>query len=99
VLFSFVQPSAKITDMDNPDPKGTTELARAYLKQLCQPGSTPEIIQKPEMRAWLEVEKRLMLSESEKPKEAKRTLPSQPAMNAPKKVQSIWNRPISDLWR
>ena len=88
--------------MDIPDPNQSTEIARAYLKQLRQqPGSTREI-QKPEVRAWLEVEQRLMLeSPPDKPKKVKQASPrNTPAINQePKKAQSIWKRPISDLWR
>ena len=91
-----------LISMDIPDQNQATEIARAYLKQLRQqPGSTREI-QKPELRAWLELEQRLMLqSASDEPKKERQTLPRRtPAINKPpKKAQSIWKRPISDLWR
>jgi len=86
-----------MVSMDIPDQKGTTEIARAYLKKLRQSGSDREQIQKPEVQAWLEVENRLMLSEPDKPKAAKKT--RRVVINAPKKAESIWKRPISDLWR
>jgi hypothetical protein len=85
--------------MDIPDSNRTTEIARTYLKQL---GSTGEVIQKPEVRAWLELEQRLMLgSEPNKPQEVRPTAPSRnPTISkTPQKVQSIWKRPISELWR
>jgi hypothetical protein len=88
--------------MDIPDPHQTTDIARAYLKRLRQhPGSNGEI-QKPEVRAWLELEKRLMLEpEASKPKDAKAPAPRQsPATGTtPKKKHSIWKRPLSELWR
>jgi hypothetical protein len=88
--------------MDIPDQNQATEIARAYLKQLSQHlGPTGEI-QKPEVWAWLELEQRLMLqSPADTPKKVNQSSPRRtPAINkSPKKAQSIWKRPISDLWR
>jgi hypothetical protein len=103
VPFPFVPSHGKISSMDKADPSQTTEIARAYLKQIRQqPGSTREGTSKPEVEAWLRVEQRLMLgSEPDKSKETRPTLLRRilPMNKAPKKAQSIWKRPISDLWR
>ena len=54
--------------MDITDPNQATEIARAYLKHLREQPGSGEGIQKPELQAWLELEKRLMLgSETHKP--------------------------------
>jgi len=82
--------------MDTPDPKQATEIARSYLKQL---GSTKDGIQKPDVQAWLEVERRLNLSGADSRTETKPPIPRPSAITAPKKVQSIWKRPISEFWR
>lgn len=82
--------------MDIPDPNQATEIARSYLKEL---GSTKDGIQKPAVQAWLEVERRLNLSNNESKTERKPSAPRASAITAPKKVQSIWKRPISELWR
>ena len=89
--------------MDIPDPNQATEIARAYLKQLRESPGSGKRIQKPELQAWLELEKRLMLgSDSHKPKQASnRISPRKTAVNEKTKTKSpsIWKRPISDLFR
>jgi hypothetical protein len=88
--------------MDIPDPHQTTDIARDYLKRLRQYPGSDGAIQKPEVQAWLELEKRLMLEpESSKPQSAKPAQPRQSplASKAAKKPESIWKRPISELWR
>ena len=88
--------------MDIPKQNQATEIASAYLKQIRQHlGPTGEI-QRPEVRAWLELEERLMLqSAPDKPRKINQSSPRRtPAINtSPKKAPSIWKRPISDLWR
>ena len=88
--------------MDTSDPNKATEIAHTYLKKLRQQtGSTGEI-QNPEVQAWLELEKRLQLeSPPDRHKKVKQVLPrGTPAIKKlPKNAQSIWKRPISDLWR
>ena len=86
--------------MELPHFDQAADIASAYLKELRKHGG--EKIQKPELQAWLKVEERLMLgSAPSRPKEVKPPLSRPtPAVNkTPKKPQSIWNRPISELWR
>lgn len=88
--------------MDIPNQNQATEIASAYLKQIRQHLGPSGEIQKPEVRAWLELEERLMLqSAPEKPQRRNQSLSRRtPAINkSPKKAESIWKRPISDLWR
>jgi hypothetical protein len=83
--------------MDIPNPDQATEIARSYLKEL---GSTKDGIQKPSVQAWLEVERRLNLSDpGVQTAERKAPTPRASAITPPKKEQSIWKRPISELWR
>lgn len=96
VTFPVFLQSSKIIGMDSPNPDQATELARSYLKQL---GSTENGIQKPNVQAWLEVERRLQLSGPESKAENKPAPARVQASDAPKKAQSIWKRPISELWR
>lgn len=86
-----------IVPMDIPDPDQASEIARSYLKQV---SSTKDGIQKPNVQAWLEVERRLKLSEpdSKTQTSSTRSGPRIQAVSTPRK-QSIWKRPISELWR
>jgi len=86
--------------MDIPDPNKATEIAHAYLKQLRQQGGSTREIQKPEVQAWKELEQRLQLdSPLERPTKVKPAVPrATPAIKkSPKREQSIWKRPISEL--
>jgi hypothetical protein len=88
--------------MDTVDPNKATELAHAYLKKLRQQTGSTQEIQNPEVQAWLELEKRLQLeSPPDRPKKVKHGLPrGTPAIKTlPNDAQSIWKRPISNLWR
>ena len=86
--------------MKLPNSDQAADMASAYLKELRKHGG--ETIQKPELQAWLKLEERLMLgSAPSKPTEVKPPLPrpTPAAYKTPKKAQSFWNRPISELWR
>jgi len=88
--------------MDISDPNKATEIAHAYLKKLRQHAGSTREIQNPEVLAWMELEKRLQLeSPADRPNKMKPVLPrGTPAIKKlPKDAQSIWKRPISDLWR
>ena len=102
VPFLFALSYTKITGMDDiPNPNQTTEIARAYLRQLRQRGgSTDTMFHKPDVLAWLELEESLMPgSQPKSSKQIEPTLqPRGPAIKTDKK-QSIWKRPISELWR
>jgi len=90
------------------DPHQADNLARAYLKQLRRQGAGTGMKTQPlGLQAWREVEERLMLGEApNEPNEANRPtelnlpmLSRTPTIKKAKKVQSIWKRPISELWR
>jgi hypothetical protein len=87
------------------NPHQADNIARAYLKQLRQQrGVTGEKGQNPGVQAWRELEERLMLgpvpNEPNEPNEVKLPTPSRTStIRTAKKAQSIWKRPISDLWR
>ena len=100
VPFPPVRPHRKIGRMELPHFDQAADIASAYLKELRKHGG--EKIQKPELQAWLKVEERLMLgSAPSRPREVKPPLsrPTTTVNKTPKKPQSIWNRPISELWR
>jgi hypothetical protein len=106
VLFLRAPTHYKISDMDDiADPHQADKIARAYLKQLRQQDAgIGEKIQAPGLQAWQDAEKRLMLSplpnEPKEPNEGKVRTPRQTtAIKRTKKGQSIWKRPISELWR
>jgi hypothetical protein len=86
-----------------PNPNQADNIARAYLKQLRKQGRvTGEKAHKPGLQAWRELEDRLRLGSV--PNEPKGTnevkLTNHPIRtNKKAKAQSIWNRPISQLWR
>jgi hypothetical protein len=104
VPFLLVPTHCKMSNMDD-DSHQADKIARAYLRQLRQQGNgISEKIQKPGLRAWRELEERLMLgpmpNEPKAPKEVESSTPRRTSPNQkPKKAQSIWKRPISDLWR
>lgn len=89
--------------MDKPaNPHQADNIARAYLKQLRQQRSvTGQKGQNPGLQAWRELEERLMLgSVPNEPSEVKLPTPSQTStIKKAQKAQSIWKRPISELWR
>ena len=87
--------------MDTSDPNKATEIAHAYLKKLRQQTGSIREIQNPEVRAWLELEKRLQLESPDRLKKVKQVLlRGTPAIKTlPNDAQSIWKRPISNLWR
>jgi hypothetical protein len=87
-----------------PNPHQADDIARAYLKQLRQKRRlTSENVQKPGLKAWRELEERLMLgplsNEPKEPNVVKLATRKTSTTNEVKKAQSIWNRPISALWR
>lgn len=87
-----------------PNPHTADDIARAYLKQLRhQRGPTGENLQNPGLQAWRELEERLMLgplpNEAKKPNVVKVTTRKTSTGKKAKRAQSIWNRPISGLWR
>ena len=89
---------------ETPNPDQADDIARAYLKRLRQQrGLTGDNLQKPGLQAWRELEKRLMLeplpNEAKEPNVVKLTTLQTSTIKKAKKAQSIWNRPISELWR
>lgn len=90
---------------DIADPNHADKIARAYLKQLRQQGAgIDEKTQQPGLQAWQDVEKRLMLeplpNEPKEPNGGKvRKTRQITTIKKAKKSQSIWKRPISELWR
>ena len=106
VPFLVAPTDCKISNMDDiTNPHHADKIARAYLKQLRQQSAgMGEKIQKPELQAWRQLEERLMLgpvaNEAKEPSEGKVRTPRQTTIiKEAKKSQSIWNRPISELWR
>ena len=84
------------------NPHQADNIARAYLKQLRQQrGVTGEKGQNPGVQAWRELEERLMLGPvPNEPKEVQLPTPSRTStIKKAKEAQSIWKRPISELWR
>ena len=102
VPFLLAPTYRKIIHMDElANPLQADNIARAYLKQLRQQrGVTGEKGQNPGLQAWRELEERLMLGTVPKkpnePNEVKLQTPSR--TSTIKKAQSIWKRPISELW-
>ena len=90
---------------DITNPHQADKIARAYLKQLRQQSSgIGGKIQKPGLHAWRELEERLMLgpvaNEPNEPNKVKLPAPERTSTTKKaKKAQSIWKRPISELWR
>ena len=81
-----------------PKPNQTEMIASAYLRQLRR--QQGEKVQKTGLQAWLELEQRIM--QGSQPKEQELPLPIRTAaatLKKNKKPQSIWKRPISELWR
>jgi len=90
---------------DIANPHHADSVARAYLKKLRQQrAGIGEKSQKPGRQAWWELEERLMLgpvpNEPNELKEVKLPTPSRTStIKKAKRNQSIWTRPISELWR
>jgi len=87
---------------DIANPHQADKVARAYLKQLRQQrAGIGEKSLNPGLQAWQEVEERLMLGAvPNEPKEVKLPTPIRTsAIKKTKEAQSIWKRPISELWR
>jgi hypothetical protein len=105
VTFPLCPLHCKISTMDEiPNPNQADNIARAYLKQLRKQGRvTGEKVHKPGLQAWRELEDRLMLdplpNEPKNTNEVKMTTTQTSTINKAKKAQSIWNRPVSKLWR
>ena len=103
VPFLLAPTDCKISTMDDAaNPHQADKIARAYLKQLRQQrAGIGEKTQKAGLQAWHELEERLNLGTAQnEPNEAKLPTPSRTsAIKKAKKAQSIWKRPISELWR
>jgi len=106
VPFLIVNTDCKISNMDDiTNPHQAEKIARAYLKQLRQQSAgTGGKIRKPGLQAWRQVEERLMLgpvaNEPSEPNEVKLPTPNRTSIiKKANKTQSIWKRPISELWR
>ena len=93
---------------DITNPHQADNIARAYLRQLRQHRRITGKGQNPGLQAWRELEERLMLgqapnepNEANRPTELKLPTPSRTTttIQKTKKAQSIWKRPISELWR
>ena len=99
VLFLSERSPGKIHSMDEiPDPNHTDAIASAYLRQLRRRPS--QKAQAPGVQIWLELEQRIMQGPEPKEQELPMPVRTAPAtLRKPKKSQSIWKRPISELWR
>ena len=105
VTFLLCPLHCKISTMNEiPNPNQADNIARAYLKRLRKQGRvTGEKVHEPGLQAWEELEERLMLgplpNESKGSNEPKLKTRETATIKKAKRTQSIWNRPISQLWR
>jgi len=103
VPFLVAPTGCKIGNMDDSaNPHQADKIARAYLKQLRQQSAgIGEKFQNPGLQAWRETEERLMLGPvANEPDKVKFPTPNRTStIKRAKKAQSIWKRPISELWR
>jgi len=89
---------AQSPDMDEiPKANHIDALASAYLRQLRQ--QQRDKVQKPSLQAWLELEQRILLGPQAKDRERLTPIRTVATVKKNKKPQSIWKRPISELWR